>query len=76
MKSKIVFKFWERISCSSFYDKEFGVIVLKNMFPYLTPIKFLAIMYPKSLANLVVEVGTRHSHQTLSYGIFSVKHYH
>ena len=26
-------------------------------------IKFLVILYPKSLANLVVEVGTRHSHQ-------------
>ena len=25
----------------------------------------LAILYPTSLANLVVEVGTRHSHQTL-----------
>ena len=25
----------------------------------------MAILYPTSLANLVVEVGTRHSHQTL-----------
>ena len=29
------------------------------------PIKFLAILYPTSLANLVVKVGTRHSHQIL-----------
>ena len=30
-------------------------------------IKFVAILYPKSLVNLVVEVGTRHSisHQML-----------
>ena len=28
-------------------------------------IHFLAILYPKSLANLVVEVGTRHCYQTL-----------
>ena len=27
------------------------------------PIKFLAILYPKSPAILLVEVGTRHSHQ-------------
>ena len=29
------------------------------------PIKFLVILYPKSLANLVVEMGTRHSHHIL-----------
>ena len=29
------------------------------------PIHFLAILYPTSLANLVVEVGTRHSQQML-----------
>ena len=28
-------------------------------------INFSAILYPKSPANLVVEVGTRHSHQIL-----------
>ena len=27
----------------------------------------MAILYPASLANLVVEVGTRHCHQTLLY---------
>ena len=31
------------------------------------PIKFLAILYPKSLAKLVGEVGTRHSHQILLF---------
>ena len=30
----------------------------------------LAILYPTSLANLVVEVGTRHSHQTLLPTLF------
>ena len=29
------------------------------------PINFFAILYPTSLANLVVGVGTRHSHQIL-----------
>ena len=29
------------------------------------PIKFLAILYPKSLVNLVIEVGNKHSHQIL-----------
>ena len=29
------------------------------------PIDIFAILYPKSLANLVVDVGTRHSHQIL-----------
>ena len=36
----------------------------KNIFLY-NPIKFLAILYPKSVVNLVVEVGTRHSDQIL-----------
>ena len=39
-------------------------MVLKIFFLY-NPIKFLAILYPKSLANLEVEEGTRHSHQIL-----------
>ena len=33
------------------------------------PIHFLAILYPTSLANLVVEVGTWHSHQILLFSI-------
>ena len=37
-------------------------LFIKVLFLY-NPIKFLAILYPKSLANLVAEVGTRHSHQ-------------
>ena len=60
----MVFKICVAISCSSFYVKEFDVIVHKSIFLY-NPIKFLAILYPKSLANLVVEVGTRHNHQIL-----------
>ena len=38
------------------------------MFSLYNPIKFLAILYPISLANLVVEVGTKHSHQILLAG--------
>ena len=54
------------ISCSSFDVKEFDVIVHKRYFLYINnPSEHLAILYPKSLANLVVEVGTRHSHQIL-----------
>ena len=29
------------------------------------PIEYLAILYPKSLAKLVAEVGSRHNHQIL-----------
>ena len=36
-----------------------------RLFPYITLNIFFAILYPTSLANLVVEVGTRHSHQVL-----------
>ena len=85
MQAKTVFKICEGISCSSFYVKEFDVIVHEKY----NPIKFLAILYPKSLANLVVEMGTRHSRQilldqlvqtkfprclTLSRGIYLKKH--
>ena len=54
----MVFKIYEGISCSSFYDKECDVIVHNKIFFLYNPIKFLAILYPKSLVNLVVEVGT------------------
>ena len=64
MQTKMVFKICDRISCSSFYIKEFGVIVHKKVFSLYNPIILLAI-HPKSLVNLVVEVGTRHSHQIL-----------
>ena len=37
-------------------------LFIKKYFLY-NPIKFLAALYPKSLTNLVVEVGTKHSHQ-------------
>ena len=47
-----------------FYVKKFDCIVLESISLH-NPINFLAVLYPKSLANLVAEVGTRHSHQTL-----------
>ena len=59
-QTKTVLKIFEGICCSSFYVKEFYVIVHKKYF-----LIFFAILYPTSLANLVVEVGTRHSHQIL-----------
>ena len=65
MQSKMVFEICDGISCSLFYVKEFDVIVHKKVFSLYEPIKFLAILYPKSLANLVVEVGTGYSHQIL-----------
>ena len=58
MQSKMVFNIYKGISCLSFYVKEFDVIVHKKVFSLYNPIKFLAILYPKSLANLVDEVGT------------------
>ena len=61
----MVFKICEGKSCSSFYVKEFDVLVHKTYFPFITPLNFWDILYPNSLANLVVEVGTRHSHQIL-----------
>ena len=60
----MVFKICEGIPCSSFSVKELDVIVHKNIF-LVQLCLILAILYPTSLANLVVEVGTRHSHQTL-----------
>ena len=68
MQSKMVFEICERISCSPFYVKEFDIIVHKKYFPYIT------ILYPKSLANLVVEVGTRHTHQTLLVAFYQRWH--
>ena len=65
MQSKMVFKICEGISCSSFCVKEFAVIVHKKTFSLYNPIKISAILYPKSSGNLLVEVGTRHSHSTL-----------
>ena len=40
-------------------------LFIENVFSLYNPIKFLAILYPTSLANLVVEVRTRHSHQII-----------
>ena len=41
-------------------------LFIKNISLY-NLIKLLAIVYLTSLANLVVEVGTRHSHQIFAY---------
>ena len=60
----MVFKICERIWGSSFSVKESDVTAIKIISLY-NPIKFLANLYPTSLVNLVVEVGTRHSHQIL-----------
>ena len=57
----MVFKMCEVISRSSFSVKELDVIVHKKIFSLYNTV----ILYPTSLANLVVEVGTRHSHQIL-----------
>ena len=60
MKTKMIFKICEGISCFSFYVKKFDVIVYKKKSISLyKPIEFWAILYPKSPANLVVEVGIR-----------------
>ena len=59
MQSKMVFRICEAISCSSSYVREFDVIVHKKVFSFYNLIKFLVILYIKSLANLVVEVGTK-----------------
>ena len=66
----MVFKLCEGMSCSSFYGKEFDVIILKKVFFLYNPIKFLGIRYPKSPANLVVEVGIWYNHQILSSWFF------
>ena len=47
-----------------FYVKEFEVIVHKIISLH-NPINIFVILHPISLANLVAEVGTRHSHQIL-----------
>ena len=68
----MVFKICEGISCSSFYVKEFDVIDHKTYFFLYNHIEVLAILYLKSLANLVVEVGTMHSQQIL-FATLSIK---
>ena len=62
---KTVFKICEGILCSSFSVNELDVIVHKKIFTYITLFIFLAILYPTSLVNLMVEAGTRHRHQIL-----------
>ena len=63
MQSKMVFKICEEISCYSVYVKEFDVIVHEKIFFMYKHINCFAILCPKSLSNLVIEVRTRHSHQ-------------
>ena len=67
MQSETVFKICEGISwISLLYVKEFDVIVQEKMYiPCIILSNFLAILYPKSLANLVVEIRTRLSDQIL-----------
>ena len=60
----MVFKLCDGIWFSSFSVEELDTIVHKIICLY-NPVTFLAILYPTSLANLVVEVGTGHSHQIL-----------
>ena len=55
MESKNGLKICEGISCSSYSVKELDVIVHKNHF-LISPYSFLAILYPTSLANLVVDL--------------------
>ena len=61
----MVLKICEEILCSSFSVYELDVIVHKKKISLYNPIKFIAILYPTSLVNLVVEVGTMRSHQIL-----------
>ena len=68
MQSKIVFKICVGISFYSFSVNELNVIVHKKISLH-NPIHSLAILYPTSLANLVVEVGTRHSRQILLFKV-------
>ena len=56
----MVFKICEGISCSSFCVNKLDVIANENYFLLYNSIKFLAILNLASLANRVVEVGTRH----------------
>ena len=64
MQSKMVFKICEGILCSMLSNL---MLLCTKVFSFYNPIKFFVILYTKSLANLVVEVGTRHSHQVRSY---------
>ena len=65
IQSNMVFKICDGISCSSFYVEEFDVIIHKKKSSLYKPIKLLSILHPKPQANLVVGVGTRHTHQIL-----------
>ena len=56
MQSKKVFKSCEGIWCSSFYVKEFDVIIRKKISLY-NPIIFFNILYPMLWTNLVVWGG-------------------
>ena len=64
MQLKMVFKICEGISHSLFSVKELDVIVHKKYFPGITLLDF-GHSVPHITNELVVEVGTRHSHQIL-----------
>ena len=66
----MVFKMCEGILGSSFSVKELDVIVHKKYFPCIKLLNF-GHSVPTSLANLVVEVGTRHCHQILLHDCHS-----
>ena len=59
----MVFKICEGILCSSCY--RIWCHCSQQVLSLYNPIKFLAILYPKSLTNLVVEVRNSHSQQIL-----------
>ena len=61
----MVFTICEGIPWSPFYVKEFFVTVHKKVFSLHNSIKCLAILYPKSIASLLVKVETKHSRQVL-----------
>ena len=63
-QSKTIFKICDGMWCSSFYAQEFDVIFHNKIISLYNPINFCHFV-PTSLANLVVQVGTRHSHHIL-----------
>ena len=58
-------KMCEGITHPSLYVEEYDAIIHKQVFSLLNPIECLDILNSKSKANLMIEVGTRHSHQIL-----------
>ena len=63
MQSKIAFKICEGISCSSFYVKEFVVIVYKKQYPSITLLNFWPFCTPNHQRTWWL--GNSHSHLAL-----------